>query len=742
MYDFRSLSPLDFENLVRDLLQEEMGVLLESFGPGKDGGIDFRFAKAGASIVVQAKHYLDSRPDGLVRAARAENAKVAALLPTRYIFATSASMTPALKNRILRAMPNAPLAPGDVLGREDLNALLTRHGAVLHRHFKLWLASAAVLERILQSAVYNRTESELAAVTSLIPKFVHNDSVAEAERLLATKRALIIAGEPGVGKTTLARVLLWLHLEQGWRIFVVDDFKEAMEVASGGDKRLVFFDDFLGQIELTSDHIRAVDQRLPSLLDRLTNNKDLRFVLTTRGYLLNQAQIQSSRLASPRVTGSEFVLDVGAYTRTIRAQIVFNHIYFSDLAEEEKAALIANEFYLTIIDHRNFSPRLIELITSAEFHAIQAAPVRETVLRVLDNPSELWSTPYRSHLTEDARVLMRAVYFCGYYVELETVLSAFKRFARGAGLALPESEVLGRFRRALKALEGSIIQIHNGMLAFSNPGVRDFLARVIVDDRLIGSVVTSVDGFNELENAWAFYAKHREECRRFIGSEDIWSEALERIHNARRGSVTQRLRLALEIGEVIESTTLGAVCESILDSLEVNGVETNDVAACRRLLEQVHLVWNTELSERCIRLVPKAVADMLAEEGEYMDLDDIRSMVEALSKYSKDETSVRNAGQRALEGFVGNIDEKLSAIGSTSELDSFEDDLSDALLKHSVTLGYTTREELRRRRETLLEREEERGEGYQASRAARQSGDVSDKDIKSLFGTLSYSLDD
>jgi hypothetical protein len=39
-YDFQTLSPLDFEELVRDLLQTEFGLLFESFGPGRDPGID------------------------------------------------------------------------------------------------------------------------------------------------------------------------------------------------------------------------------------------------------------------------------------------------------------------------------------------------------------------------------------------------------------------------------------------------------------------------------------------------------------------------------------------------------------------------------------------------------------------------------------------------------------------------------------------------------------------------------
>ncbi len=42
-YDFRSLSPIDFEILARDLLQEEFKVRVECFKTGQDQGIDMSF---------------------------------------------------------------------------------------------------------------------------------------------------------------------------------------------------------------------------------------------------------------------------------------------------------------------------------------------------------------------------------------------------------------------------------------------------------------------------------------------------------------------------------------------------------------------------------------------------------------------------------------------------------------------------------------------------------------------------
>ena len=49
-YDFRTLSPHDFELLCRDLLQKSLGVRLESFTTGRDSGIDFRYRARPATI--------------------------------------------------------------------------------------------------------------------------------------------------------------------------------------------------------------------------------------------------------------------------------------------------------------------------------------------------------------------------------------------------------------------------------------------------------------------------------------------------------------------------------------------------------------------------------------------------------------------------------------------------------------------------------------------------------------------
>jgi hypothetical protein len=741
MYDFRTLSPIDFELLVRDLLQAELGITMESFGPGKDGGIDFRFAIASQGVIVQAKHYVEGGSRSLLRAAMKEDSKVLKLAPSRYIFVTSLSLTPELKRKVVQAMPSTPVSAGDVIGREDLNNFLGLHPHVLRQHFKLWLASTVVLERILHSAIYNRTDAELDRIRQLVPKFVHNASVAEAETILEDRGALIIAGEPGVGKTTLGRMLLWLHMEQNWKVFVVDDLQEAMAVSTAGEKRLIFLDDFLGQISLTNELLGKVDQRLPVFLDRLRNNKDLRFILTTRLYLLNQAQIQSDKLSSPRVAASEMFLNVGVYTRIIKAKVVFNHIYFSDLVDEEKAKLLDGDFFLKMIDHRNFSPRLIELLTSADYYSVDDESIQATVLRVLDNPSELWERPYRSHLSADARCLLWAIFFTGLYIGKDLCLQLFKQIAANAGQQIASADSVSRFRTGLKELSGSFVEVGDKEISFANPGIRDFLSKVFIDDHLLPVVVRSVSTLYEFRSAWTFFRTNISLCRGQFADHDLWITAMDRIQGHWSNNTIESLRYILEMIEHLPGLNIKVLLDKVVSDLMSQGIEPKDHYDCLFSLRQLkRLQFRTDdlLVPACEALT-NAAANMLANAGDALAIEDITSIADALEPLTE-HGLVRSAASEALQGFILGIERKLSDVSSSQELDTFRDDLITAAETYGIRIDAALKQDIQSRREVLENREdEEDADPYQQAGPQVAGIDISDAEIKSMFSLMATS---
>lgn len=157
-YDFHQLSPYDLETLTRDLLQAGWGIQLESFKAGKDQGIDLRYASGPAKTIVQVKHYLRTGISGLLRDLEAEAVKVRLLAPRRYVLVTSVPLSPLNKEAIIRTIGSEFLRAADVIGPEDLNNLLGQHPEVEGRHYKLWLASRGVLDRVINNAAVTRSE--------------------------------------------------------------------------------------------------------------------------------------------------------------------------------------------------------------------------------------------------------------------------------------------------------------------------------------------------------------------------------------------------------------------------------------------------------------------------------------------------------------------------------------------------------------------------------------------------------
>ena len=147
-YDFKTLSPIDFEILVRDLLQEEMKVRLESFKSGRDGGIDLRYCpNVNNTLIIQCKHYAESSFKTLLRELKKDEIeKVIKLKPKRYILATSLGLTPNQKDELVKIHTPYIHSSADIFGKEDLNGLLIKYPKIERNTFKLWFSSVPVLE--------------------------------------------------------------------------------------------------------------------------------------------------------------------------------------------------------------------------------------------------------------------------------------------------------------------------------------------------------------------------------------------------------------------------------------------------------------------------------------------------------------------------------------------------------------------------------------------------------------------
>jgi hypothetical protein len=494
-YDFRSLSSYDFALLARDLLEVDLGIKLESFSAGPDSGIDYRHKKEDKNVIVQCKHFADSGFRALCSVLRQkERQKIERLSPTRYILATSVSLSPHRKDEIKKILEPYCLEPGDIYGCEDLNKLIGKHDEIERRHFKLWLTSSAVLHQVLHSGIFADSELHLDKIRLRLCRYVQNPSFDRARSLLDSRHYCIIAGIPGIGKTTLAEVLLAdLVDRQGFEAFRIShNLDEIRPVKNTKRKQVFYFDDFLGRTGLEKLQNNE-DQRLMELIEDVASNEKWRFILTTREYVLSTAKFRSEAFSHPQVDFTLCVIKLEDYTRAIRARILYNHIYFSDLPKTHKLALLRNRAYENILGHRNYNPRVIESMTQSRHACAVASSLYLTEFTdSLEHPAKIWDHAFRYQISEAARHLLLVLSTLPDVVLLEDLETSFWNFYkfRHSRFGFPTNS--GDWNHALKELDGSFVATtkvgSDIVISFHNPSIHDF-----VEDFLAGSDVDVLD---------------------------------------------------------------------------------------------------------------------------------------------------------------------------------------------------------------------------------------------------------
>jgi len=488
MYDFQTLSPKDFEELTRDLLQKELSITLESFKNGKDQGIDLRYAKnSDNEIIVQCKHYKNSKFSNLIKSLKEEVNKIQKLNPSRYIVVTSLALSPKNKEKILSTCSPYITSTSDILGLDDLNNLIQKNKDVENNHFKLWMTSTNVLERILHSDIVNESIFKLEEIKEKIKRFVPNPSLYKAKEILNTENCVVISGAPGVGKTTLAEMLIWEYtLNEYEFINISENIKEAFSLYSPNPnkKQIFYYDDFLGTTNLTKNE----DSSLILFISKINKSKNKKMILTTREYILQQKKILYEKINN--FDFKKCVIDLKNYTKQIKAEILYSHLYFSELPYEYISTMINNEKYLDIIKHPNYNPRIIDYMTKAK-HYKEILPQNyfDEFIKNLDNPTEIWCHAFENQIDNKTRSTLFAITtFNQYYLAFEKV-DIFEVSNIICEKLYSEKINNLDFKKSIKILEGDFIAINNYNINFANPSIRDFIEVYILRNNLLSSFI-------------------------------------------------------------------------------------------------------------------------------------------------------------------------------------------------------------------------------------------------------------
>lgn len=602
-YSFETLSAHDFEALVRDLLQSELGVLLESFKAGRDLGIDLRYAPAkDNSLIVQCKHYAGSGSAKLISDLRLHEApKVSRLSPQRYIIATSVGLSPTDKTAILGLFPLCK-STGDVYGKDDLNNLIDRHPHVEKSHYKLWLSSIHVLEILVKSTTITRTRLDLEDIHRKTKFYVQNASYDKAQSILDEQHYCIITGIPGIGKTTLAEALYVDHVSRGYEpVRIYRSIDEGFEMYKQGVRQCFYFDDFLGTTAFDESNFeRNEDKQLLTFLHSVRKSSgEKKFILTSRDYILKQARMSLESVKATDLQPHLCTVNLHNYTRFNRAEILYNHLYFSQASTKQINDVLRDRRYFAIIDHPNYSPRVIEWMSQLTNRLPQQDEDFVTAfVEALDNPLELWRSAFERNISLSARYLLWVLVSLPDYITIDALKACYFAFERSMAELNLHAVAIVDFRDILEELEGTFIEIDLPsasvrVVRLHNPSIRDFLeVHLFEHENVVQVLARSAQFFSQLRWLWGEYRisfdhsrlprQLRPRYRQYLlNSSDSFLSALartlytdERMPGLKNSTQRRQFRLAsrvlllLDVNSILNDPHLNELIAAAIDTLE------------------------------------------------------------------------------------------------------------------------------------------------------------------------------
>ncbi|ORO81002.1 restriction endonuclease [Streptococcus oralis] len=559
----------DFENFAIEIVKKKFeNKSLHGFKEGRDAGIDGIDDIKSPTLILQAKRWqVTKNKTTAVKHLKEEIDKIALtkekygwVTDFKYVIVTSMGLSPAnlkeIRDYADEIIPNAIPTDDYIIYSSTLTTLSQQ------KEYRDVFMDYGLLEKdisiILKSDRLKSVEAESQEYFSDFDSkyFVETSFLGEAYHILQREHIVLIQGPAGIGKTTTCSMLGNLFLNNDDNEFDVivrrvEDINEVLklyhEVYRGSEDRNLFvvFDDFLGRNKF--DVEERILQDIRKLYSASTYTNNLFICLNSRTQIVQDATSMNSefqKLINEKFSEErKFIIDLSKYSDEERAHIfrkVFKrkaHYLENDDKKElvEKYNDLIGRDWTRIVQHRNYFPRLVELI--ANNFKDSNENFYDYVVYNLEHPNQLYNNLFNNLKDEEKYLLFSLLRFDSFPIKEEWLINSLH--------ALKLNPIFD-FKKSLKKLDGSWVTFKkesfddDSMVDFFNPSIIDFLNDKLKEYPKITEEITEnsiylhqlckgVDGYvwrelNESQNI--FFSKLLDDWEYFKDKDDFIGEKI------------------------------------------------------------------------------------------------------------------------------------------------------------------------------------------------------------------------
>ena len=528
MYNLKNLNDYEYEVLSMDVMERILQKRLHRFARGRDGGIDVCDSIRNPKIIIQVKQYNNSKYSNLKSIIiNSEVEKIKKLNLEDYFLCTSLELTRNNKEELYGILQPFMKSPDNIIDGIEMNDFLEKdeNQDIVKKNYKLWLNSTNVLSLINNQNVFIDCETLMYDIENQVKNFVETDGYIEALNKINKENIVILVGAPGVGKSTISKMILLKYANEGYKVRYTTDnnISKIKDVLSmdAECKEIILLDDFLGQHYL---NLRETEpNELKSLLAFIQKNKNKKIVLNSRITILKEAQrryITFNELID-KYDNNIYLINLDNMKKIEKAKILYNHLYFNDIPMEHFLDIKKDKRYFKIIEHPNYNPRIIEYVTKKRvFENVNANEYFTYIMKSLKNPQDIWKDEFENRLLAEDRMLVYTLYtLTNSSIEIGKLKESYNCMIRN----IPNLDTtINVFDRTIYRLSNSLLlkivdktEIKVGVL---NPSINDYVKNELNDNEnlLVGLVNNAI---------------YIEQMIKFTCNNEVKKKILEKIEN-------------------------------------------------------------------------------------------------------------------------------------------------------------------------------------------------------------------
>lgn len=361
------------------------------------------------------------------------------------------------------------------------------------KYYKLWIRSTEILLRHLHQDIYESSASEISNMINNIKYYARTSMYNVSYEKLRKNHIVVITGAPGVGKTSLAEQLCISSIVDGYECFIIiKNIEEAFSVLRREEKQVFYYDDFLG-----SNYLNTIEKNEDSNIVRfmrIVASQDKRFILTSRINILDHSYQKFQKLSDKLVLKNEFVINIPEYSYNDKLLILYSMLWKSDLNKELFEVFTDINFLNKVILHKNFNPRIIEIITNNIFLKNDNKEIKNRdefiafIQNNLDTPFIAWDNAFTHQLDDSSRILTKLVALSGEAIDENRLIDAYTYYINNFPLNIVSNSA-NDFYTVSKILcrsflNKSISNERNIKYSPFNPSITDYIVGKLKNDHI------------------------------------------------------------------------------------------------------------------------------------------------------------------------------------------------------------------------------------------------------------------